>query len=46
MASLTAAAILLVSLALVWLISLLERNAGIVDIYWGLGFAYGASTGD
>lgn len=38
MASLTAAAILLVSLALVWLISLLERNAGIVDIYWGFGF--------
>src|SRR3972149_2024048 len=32
-------ALVLASMTLVWLLSLIVRNASIVDVFWGLGFA-------
>ena len=37
-------AAVLVFMTLVWLVSVLIRNAGIVDIFWGIGFLLAALT--
>ena len=40
-----AAAAIVVSMTLIWLLSLALRNAGIVDVFWGLGFTVLAGLG-
>ena len=40
-----AASVIVISMTLVWLVSLGLRNAGIVDVFWGLGFAILAGLG-
>jgi steroid 5-alpha reductase family enzyme len=36
--SLVAGGVILVSMALLWLLSLRLKNASIIDIFWGIGF--------
>ena len=35
---LSASALVLAAMTVVWLISVAKKNAGIVDVFWGLGF--------